>query len=283
MLALPSKSYAQLGLDSVENFAVYADGTETITGTATTVTGDVGLGNNGTQNFSSAFAINNGNYRVDPYANNSHPYSGSFTGGTVMQSLGYVSTNVDDVSTYAAGLPATANYVSITTGASISSPFSSTGGINVINVGTISINGNGAGRKLTLSGGPNDIFVLNVSNSVSFLETNWTPVVLSGGVTEDHVLFNLLNTSGSANALYVSNNVTLLGTFIAPDASMFIGSGLNLDGGLFAAGGGSTLTLGSGTVTADVFMLPEPSSFALVGISCLFSLAGLWGRRRTRR
>jgi choice-of-anchor A domain-containing protein len=256
MLALPLKSYAvdpgQLGLDTVENFGVYAASALTING-ATTITGDVGLGPNGTQNFVTTPTIH----------------------GTYLDNgLGYVSTKISDISAYAAGLPATATYGTINSGTTIIG----NGSNNIINVGTISLNGTG-GHKLTLSGGANDVFVLNISSSVSFLQTTWTPVVLSGGVTADHVLFNLLSTSPTANALFVTNGVTLVGTFIAPYASMSLGSA-NLDGAVFA--GGNNLTLNGSTINADVFMLPEPSSFALVGISCLFGL-GLCSRRRTRR
>jgi hypothetical protein len=283
MFALPLKSYGQLGLDSVTNFAVYAEDTLTVNGTpATTVNGDVGLGGpNGMQNFGSAFTIN-GTYRVDSSANNNNTYNdANFTGHTVTQSLAYVTATVNGVSTDAASLPSTTHDPGLTSSTLLNTNYLFVGnsGTNVIDVGTISLNGN---KHLTLQGGPNDYFVFNVSNYATFLQVGSTPIVLSG-VATNHVLFNLLNTSAGANALTSTGGVTLLGTFIAPDASMDImnlGGSDTIYGGVFA--GGSTLTINSGTITADVFMLPEPSSFALVGISCLFSL-GLWSRRRTRR
>jgi hypothetical protein len=252
MLALPLKSYAdidQLGLDTVTNFAVYAGGSLTVNG-ATTANGDVGLGPNGTQNFGDAFTIN-GTYWAD-----------STVGATVAA-----------VSAYAALLPATTNFTRINSATTIIG----NGGTNVIDVGTISLNG--TFHTLTLQGGPNDVFVFNVSNNVAFLGTWPTLMSLSSGVATNHILFNLLNTSSTANALTVTvANVTLFGTFIAPDASMdIIGSDDTIYGGLFA--GGNNLTLNSGTITADVFEIPEPSSFALVGISCLIGL-GLRSRRR---
>lgn len=281
MLALPLKSYAdidpgQLGLDSVASFAVYANGSLTVNGpNVATINGDVGLGPNGTQNFAVNFTIN-GTYRVDHTANNSNPYNGAnFTGGTASQDLHNVSTTVSNVSAYAAGLTPTASFGTINNGTTITG----NGGYNIIDVDTISLSGVG-GHKLTLKGGANDVFVLNVSNSASFFQTSWTPIVLNGGVTANHVLFNLLNTSATTNALYVTNDVILVGTFIAPSASIALFSD-TIDGGVFA--GGNALTLRSGsTITADVFEIPEPSSFALVGITCLFGL-GLWSRRRQRR
>lgn len=272
MLALPLKSYAVdpilLGLDSVANFAVYAGGSLTVNGT--TINGDLGLGPNGTQNFGTGPTVS-GTYLVDDTANNSHSYSGgSISGGTVVQDINSVGALVSSVSAYATGLTATATFGLIQNNTTITG----NGGYNIINVGSISINGT---KKLTLQGGANDVFVLNVSDSVSFFQVNSTPIVLSGGVTANHVLFNLLNTSGAANALTVGTNVTLVGTFIAPSASMNLMLSDNIYGGLFA--GGNNLAINSGIITADVFALPEPSSFVLVGIACLFGL-GTWSRRR---
>ncbi|HUI06078.1 MAG TPA: collagen-binding domain-containing protein [Verrucomicrobiae bacterium] len=255
VLALPLNGYADdikpglLALDSVENFAAYANGSLNVSGT-TTINGDLGLGPDGTQNFITTPTVN---------------------GTYVNSGLGSVSTKISGVSAYAASLTPTATYGTINNKTTITA----SGGYAIANIGTISLLGNG-GHYLILSGGPDDIFVLNVSNSVSFLQTTWQPVVLSGGVTPDHVLFNLLNTAAGATALFVTNDVTLVGTFIAPDASMTLGS-VNLNGGVFA--GGDNLNLIGSTITADVFMLPEPSSFALVGFSCLIGF-GLWPRRR---
>jgi len=270
MLALPLKSYAvdQLGLDSVANFAVYANGALTVNGSSTTVNGDVGLGPNGTQNFSTGFNIN-GTYLVDDTANNNNLYSGgNFTG--VVQNIDSVGALVSSVSAYAASLMPTKTYTRLTGYDTITG----NGGDNIINVGSISYDGL---HSLTLTGGVNDVFVFNVANYAAFYKANSTPIVLSGGVTANHVLFNLESTSG--NALSVATNITLVGTFIAPSASMSLLLSDEIYGGLFA---GNNLALNSGTITADVFAVPEPSSFALVGITCLFGL-GVWSRRRQRR
>jgi len=277
VLALSSTSYAvdpsQLGLDSIANFAAYGQGNLTVTG-ATTNNGDLGLGPNGTQNFGSAFTIN-GTYRVDTTANNSNPYSGvNFTGGTSVQDLSIVPTTLGNVSAYAAGLTAT---LTLTSTLTTNYTFVGNGGYNIISLPGISLNGT---RTLTLQGGANDVFVFNVgNNNVSFLQSGAMAVTLSG-VATNHVLFNLMNTSAGVNALTVSgNNETILGTFIAPYASISIGSD-KVYGGVFA--GGSALTLNSSTISDNIFALPEPSTFALVGVSCLLGL-GLWPRRRARR
>ena len=254
MVALSLSTYGQLGLDSVEHFAAYANGSLTVSNTTTINNGDLGLGPNGTANFITTPTYNNGTY--------------------VNSGLDYVSTTLISVSANADSLAATTNV-----GSRINSATTiiGNGGTNVIDVGSISLNG--PAHTLTLQGGPNDIFIFNVSNYATFSGTAPALMALSGGVETSHILFNLLNTSGSANALSVTvPNLTLYGTFIAPHASMAItGSDDTIYGGVFA--GGNSLSLNGSTITADVFMLPEPSTFALVGFSCLFGLA-LWPRRR---
>ena len=274
MLALPLKSYAvdssQLGLDSLVNFAAYANGSLTVNGpNVATINGDVGLGPNGTQNFGTAFTIN-GTYQVDNTANNSHAYSGAgFSGGTVVHDIDSVGALVSSVSTYAAGLSPNLTFTS-----SLSSnyTFVGNGGYNVISLPRINYN---SSQVLTLQGGANDVFVFNVALSAIFSGATGTPIVLDG-VATNHVLFNLRNPSASSLSLNSAANVTLFGTFIAPSTSISLSSD-TIYGGLFA--GGNNLTLNGSTITADVFAIPEPSSFALVGITCLFGL-GLWSRRR---
>jgi len=269
MLALPLKSYAQynftdpsdpqvvdqsqLALDAVENFAAYANGSLTVSG-ATTINGDLGLGPSGTPNFVTTPNV------IGTYLNSG---------------LGYVSNRMSDVSAYAAGLTATTNLASITGRTTITG----NGGFNVIDLPSIAL----SSKNLNLIGTANDIFVFNVTN-VSFLGSGGSGAagITLSGVTPNHVLFNLLNPTAGANALIATRTsaMTIFGTFITPDASMDIGSGVTIDGGVFA--GGNNLTLNGSTINAEVFMLPEPSSFALVGMACLFGL-GLWSRRRTRR
>jgi hypothetical protein len=269
MLALPLKSYAQynftdpsdpqvvdqsqLALDAVENFAAYANGSLTVSG-ATTINGDLGLGPSGTPNFVTTPNV------IGTYLNSG---------------LGYVSNRMSDVSAYAAGLTATTNLASITGRTTITG----NGGFNVIDLPSIAL----SSKNLNLIGTANDIFVFNVTN-VSFLGSGGSGAagITLSGVTPNHVLFNLLNPTAGANALIATptSAMTIFGTFITPDASMDIGSGVTIDGGVFA--GGNNLTLNGSTINAEVFMLPEPSSFALVGMACLFGL-GLWSRRRTRR
>ena len=204
------------------------------------------------------------------YAGNTLTIGGSPTiTGDVSQNIASVSAKVSSVSAYAALQTPTLTLAPISNFATITG----NGTYNFISVPSITLTGV---RTLTLIGGANDVFVFNVTN-VSFAAGAAKTGIVLNGVATNHVLFNLLNPSAAANALSVTSpDITLFGTFIAPNASMSLASD-TIFGGLFA--GGNNLTLNSGTITANVFALPEPSSFALVGIACLFGL-GTWSRRR---
>ena len=234
--------------------------------------------------FSLAFALPLTSKAVDPsqlgldsvanyavYASNSLVESGSpVIVGDSGQNIPSVSAKISSVSSYAASLTPT-----LTLSGVLSSNLTITGngGYSVISLAGINYSSN---RHLTLQGGANDVFVFDITGSMTIGGSALTPIILSG-VATNHVLFNFLGTSAGADVLNVTvGSATLFGTFIAPSASMSVAAD-TVYGGLFADG--NNLTLNSSTVIANVFSLPEPSSFALVGISCLFGL-GLKLRRR---
>ena len=81
------------------------------------------------------------------------------------------------------------------------------GGLNVINVGSITL----VKKVLTLKGGPNDIFIINVAGNFSMGSSQ---VVLAGGVTVGHVLWNF---PGTGTSVKVYKDITSVsGTFLAP-------------------------------------------------------------------
>ena len=81
------------------------------------------------------------------------------------------------------------------------------GGLNVINVGSIVL----VKKVLTLKGGPNDIFIINVSGDFSMGSSQ---VVLAGGVTVNHVLWNVPGTGTTVNVYKSVTSVS--GTFLVP-------------------------------------------------------------------
>jgi hypothetical protein len=171
------------------------------------------------------------------------------------------------VAAFAAGLPPTQ-----TIPGTISSPttFTGNGGLNVINVTKIQ------NAPLTFSGGPNDTFVINVSDSFA---TN-VPMTLSG-VNASQILWNFTGTSG--NVFSTSGGNTVFGTFLAANGGNFQFSNLALQGALINTAGNMQIVSGSRVIGFDPFVpaVPEPSNFVTAGTGVVMCL-GYWLRRRKR-
>jgi hypothetical protein len=158
-------------------------------------------------------------------------------------------TAAQNVSNYAAALPATQTFGNINNAAIISG----NGGLNVIKVANIQ------NALLTLSGTASDIFVINVSGGI---QTN-QPMTLSGGVSPSHVLFNLTGSSG--NILQASRGNVLYGTYLATNGGQFNLSQLNLAGALINVGG-NVQFVGDAQIKASAPFMP----FQLPGIVSVF-------------
>lgn len=122
-------------------------------------------------------------------------------------------------------------------------------GLNVIAVPAITT---GAKSTITITAGPTDTVVVNVGTSAapgSLQLGNGASVVLSGGITPDRVIFNLLGTSTAAQ---LGNDTTFNGTALAPQGQFTSGDGntpnpliINgavLFGGSIAIGNNTNLT-----------------------------------------
>ena len=145
------------------------------------------------------------------------------------------------------------------------------GGLNVV-----SLNGANAQGVITLTGGANDIFYINVSSN----NLNLTGVVLNG-VKAENVYWNIVN--GSTSNL----SGDLSGTFLAYNNSTLSISNSTLSGAVF----GSSLNINNVTITAlpvdmtTTALVPEASSYAALGVFAAF-LAGSsvlrWWKSRQR-
>jgi hypothetical protein len=280
-IATAAVDLSRLTLGSATNLSVFAWGSIvqdqlSQSNPGTTIHGDVGLGSNAVQNFASGDAFHiYGTYYVDPNADNSHAYnSANFTGGTVTQSLAYVVAAVTNLSSYAASLTAT---LTLSTTLQTNYTVVGNGGVNVISLPGINYSGP---QVLTLQGGPNDIFIFNVTGQqngdLTFTHANSTAMALNG-VATNHVLFNLLDHNAGDKALNVSGDVHLIGTFLAPSASIDLAPAI-IDGAVFAGGQDLTLSSGPDINGNDFFVIPEPSSWALSGLGlCWVAVAA---RRR---
>ncbi len=127
--------------------------------------------------------------------------------------------------------------------------------LTVVNInGSISLNN----ASLTLTGTASDVFVVNVTgNTVSFVGTGG--LMLSGGVTPNHVLYNF--TGSGTIASHVGNE--FYGTLLAP------GFSYNLDGSFVGEiiGGGSSITLLSNATVNVNGVLPNTATVSATGVS----------------
>jgi hypothetical protein len=150
-------------------------------------------------------------------------------GGVVANAglLAQADADAANMAAQAKGLAATQTFGSIGSATTVIG----NGGLNVID-----INGN-ITASLTLSGGANDTFVVNVSGTVNF--TAGANLGLAGGLTADHVLYNF---TGSGGTIATASGSVLNGTLLAPAYSFSLGGTLNGA----AIGGGSSLSLSVG-------------------------------------
>lgn len=151
--------------------------------------------------------------------------------------------------------------------------FNTQGDLSVFNILGLSLS---AGSKLTLSGDADDVFVINV-DYFGFYLGGGAEIALAGGLKAENVLFNV---HGAYSAGHVNVAAgTMKGTYIAPDAYMQLGDGLNLDGVRFlGAGISGNLQTVNGFTPPPVVTVSEPSVLLLLGLGLL----GLGVIRRTR-
>jgi choice-of-anchor A domain-containing protein len=141
------------------------------------------------------------------------------------------------------------------------------GGMNVISLDTLTLSGAGT---LTLNGGASDFFIFNITGT--YTQSGKSPVVLTGGITPDHVLWNFIDGPFGAGA-NIGGASDAVGVFLAPFRDFSItDSTLN----------GSIITAGDLKITSQALVVPEipTTSALLIGFA---SLAGMLRLRRRAR
>jgi len=237
----------------------------------TSVSGNVGLGPGGLQNFSDGFI--GGTYTVDPTADNSKSNNVVIAGGTLTADLSGAVADARAASFAASALAPTQTFGAIKHALTILG----NGGLNVIAVASITFSG--ATDKLTLEGGPSDVFILNVSGSVK-LSHKLSSIQVGGGVSESHVLFNL---TAAHEPLTISGGATIAGTYLAPNGGVRLSPAVVVGGIIGGAGetsltsaarvecvpfgGGPTCAPAGGACTVDTDCC-DPSLFCAGDVTC---------------
>ena len=129
-------------------------------------------------------------------------------------------------------------------------------------------------KTLTLAGGPGDAFVFNVPNGQTIALSGGGQIVLTGGVTADNVLFNVMGSHGGG--LTFTGDSDTVGTFLAFDRAITVSG--RVHDGEFLAGGRLTLQSGPHLERPSLAVVPAPGALVLGMVG-----AGLVSWLRCRR
>ena len=234
--------------------------------------GNVGLAAGGSTNFSGGGDVS-GTFYVDPGATApaNNPAQMHFNGGIVTQSLTQAVTDVDNANSIAASLTPDQTFASL--GGSLTTltaigALNNLGGHNTVYDVTGNIGITNPSHNLTISGGANDFFIINVGGDISVSNG---AILLTGGVTPGNVLFNM--TGGDVTLTNASS--TLNGIFLAP----LSGQAVNLTPGTVnGAIIGFNIHTSSGPIVNGLppgfgFGVPEPASLGVLGLGALALIA----------
>ena len=215
----------------LDEFGVFqmAGGKLSVTNPQTEIGGDVGIGPNATNNSSDGRI--DGKLVVDFSAHN-NPGNLQIAGGTVHRDL----SNVEDAAWDAFGIIANLNATQSFNSIHNSMTINATQTINVINVGSIQLDGSSV---LTLHGSANAYFFINVSGN--YAQTGNSAIHLTGGVPSTHVIFNI---TGKGQQVAFTGKSVGEGTYLAPQRDIAV-SGATVNGVLIG-GDGHQIAITSG-------------------------------------
>ncbi len=266
---LPQASASPIDLGRAGNYAVL--GVNSVTISSGGVTGNVGVAaGNGALLKSTV----NGDLFIGAQANPDIHHQDFFvTGQTSMnQNLSGAVSDARAASAFASSLQATQTFGSVTAATTFSSSFS-TGGLNVINVDSLQL----VKKDLTIQGGANDFFVINLTNTNADTIFNGARILLVGGVTEQNVLFNLGGTGGDLRIF--KDTAEAHGIFLAPDRSVVIDNPT-----LFGSVIGGDLNIHSRGTVISITPVPELATFLpIIGLLAAVASTHYLRRRKLAR
>ncbi|HEY2895485.1 MAG TPA: PEP-CTERM sorting domain-containing protein [Pirellulales bacterium] len=144
-------------------------------------------------------------------------------------------------------------------------------GNNVLHLTDINLN-NG---NLTINGGPNDYFAINVSGK--FIVNGSANILLTGGIGPANVLFNVTGT-GQDVSITGSTSSHVNGILMALSRNLTLHDKI-FTGEIIGAFGTASTSRQISITSGFQLNVPEPSTFILAG----FGLAGLLACRRRKR
>jgi len=258
LATMPRITHADvINLGDAGNYSVFALNQFQYNGPGV-INGDVAVG--GSTNFAAPAQING-----TVFLNTGVPQQGNIvpTGGFVTTDL---SQAISDANNEAATLAALSPTQSLgTLGKNVT--LTGNGGTNVVNVSGIKMT-NGT---LTLSGSASDIFIINDSGKFSSSNSS---IVLTGGVTANHVLFNV----GGDVSITGGGGNDFFGTILAPSSNVSVHD-KTLTGEII----GLNISDTSGFKVNGTTAVPGPSPMAASAIFVLLVGLGIFWRQYTAK
>jgi hypothetical protein len=222
------------------------------------INGNVGVGDNGTLNFSGGGQING---RTD-FASSAALNTGGNTisGGTHLLDFSPIGQAVQSTINSINSFSPTQTFTSITSPISLSG----NGGLNVISIGQdIHL----SGGNLTLTGSASDVFVFKINGTMEL--SGGTNILLKGGLTSGNVIWDFI---GSGSLFQTSGQSTTAGIFLAPQRV------ININGGVHDSEFISGVSL---SFQSNPLIVPEAPTTSLLIFGALVA-SGVAIRRRTR-